>query len=130
MNFKVLKTIEEVGFHEGEILNLEHLTVAALDEYVKDGVLSPVEESQVATPGASAVVGNATGAVAAAVVAASSDESHEPRKRFRGQIVVSEGMREVNGAEFHNIRIADGSSYDLNEVEYEAEVKISYPPVK
>ncbi len=55
-------------------------------------------------------------------------EQEEPRKRFRGQIVVSESDRTVETQTFHHIRIADGSEYDLDDREYNGEVHISYPP--
>jgi hypothetical protein len=49
----------------------------------------------------------------------------EPVKTFTGQTVISDGFREVNGKEFRHIKIADGSTYDLTEKEYQERVIIS-----
>lgn len=46
----------------------------------------------------------------------------EPVKKYRGQVLISDGMRTVNDKEYHFIRIADGSTYDLTDEEYENEV--------
>lgn len=43
-------------------------------------------------------------------------------KSFKGQSVISDGFREVNGKNYHHIRLADGSSLDLSEEEYVAQV--------
>lgn len=54
--------------------------------------------------------------------------SDEPRKRYRGVVVVAESVRTVEGRGFNHIKLADGVEMDLNQLEYETEVKVSYPP--
>lgn len=56
--------------------------------------------------------------------------SDEPRNRYNGQIVISDGFRHVNGNRFHHIKLEDGSEYDLGEIDYITKVKRSYPPIK
>lgn len=43
---------------------------------------------------------------------------------FRGQIIISDGMRTVNEKTYHSIRIGDGSMYDLTDAEYAAQVTL------
>lgn len=57
-------------------------------------------------------------------------EPTEPRLRYRGQLVLSESERTVGKQTFRHIHIADGSEYDLTDLEYKTEVKMAYPPVK
>lgn len=54
----------------------------------------------------------------------------EPRKRYRGRVVLEDGERTVEGRTYHHIKLDDGSEMDLNDLEYDTEVKVSYPPVK
>lgn len=68
--------------------------------------------------------------VAPANVVAAVDPNEEPRKRYRGQIVITDGFRDTDGGKVHHIRIADGSTYDLSDKDYLLEVKLSYPPHK
>lgn len=44
-------------------------------------------------------------------------------KIFKGQEVISDGTREVEGKTYRHIRIADGTTYDLTEEEYLTEVE-------
>lgn len=46
----------------------------------------------------------------------------EPVKTFNGQTVLSDGFRTVGLKEFHHIKIADGSTYDLDDAEYKNKV--------
>jgi len=41
---------------------------------------------------------------------------------FNGKEIVSDGIREVNGKEYHHIRLADGSTQDLTDEEYTLQV--------
>lgn len=43
-------------------------------------------------------------------------------KTYEGKEVISDGFREVNGRDFHHIKLSDGSSYDLTEEEYALKV--------
>lgn len=52
----------------------------------------------------------------------------EPRKRYRGQILIVDGKRTVGEQTFHHIKLADGSELDLTDAEYRTEVHVSYPP--
>lgn len=47
----------------------------------------------------------------------------ESKKHFAGQEIIREGTRIVNGAEFHSVQIADGSTHDLTDAEYKAKVQ-------
>lgn len=62
--------------------------------------------------------------------AASTALVNEPRKRYRGHVVVEEGLRTVEGHTYHHVKLDDGSEMDLSDGEYDTEVKMSYPPVK
>lgn len=44
------------------------------------------------------------------------------QKSYLGQVVVSDTTRTVNGIDYHHVRIADGSEYDLNEEDYQLNV--------
>lgn len=46
---------------------------------------------------------------------------------YRGQEVVSNGSRIVNGKEWRHIRTIDGTEYDLTESEYKDEIKPLIP---
>lgn len=48
-----------------------------------------------------------------------------PTLKFVGQVVVRESTRIVEGREIHNLTLADGSSQDVSEEEYEAAVEAS-----
>ena len=63
-----------------------------------------------------------------AVASISKDPNAEPRKRYRGHVVLSESQRTVGAQTFNHIGIADGTEYDLTDKEYAAEVHVSYPP--
>lgn len=63
-----------------------------------------------------------------AVASISKDPNAEPRKRYRGHVVISESQRTVGAQTFNHIGIADGTEYDLTDKEYAAEVHVSYPP--
>lgn len=41
---------------------------------------------------------------------------------YNGQEVVSNGIREVNGIEYHSLRLADGTTTDVTDEEYETMV--------
>jgi hypothetical protein len=43
----------------------------------------------------------------------------EVSKTYLGQTVISEDIRNVNGKDYHVIRVTDGSTYDLTDEEYE-----------
>lgn len=58
------------------------------------------------------------------------DPNAEPRKRYRGQIVMHESKRTVGTQTFNHIAIADGSELDLTDKEYAGEVHVSYPTQK
>lgn len=51
-----------------------------------------------------------------------SEVAPEKHMTYRGQTVISDGMREVNGKEYHHIRLADGSTTDVPDDEYDAMV--------
>lgn len=57
-------------------------------------------------------------------------EQVEPRKRYRGQVVIEESERTVGAQTFKHIRLEDGSELDFTTVEYDGEVHVSYPPQK
>lgn len=84
---------------------------------------APVAEEVPAAPVAE-VVAEAPVAETSNVVAASG----EPRKRYHGQLIVAEEPRIVGEQTFQSITLEDGSTMDLNEVEYRTEVKVSFPP--
>ena len=44
-------------------------------------------------------------------------------KHFKGQEIISDTIREVNGKFYKHISIGDGSSYDLTDEEYLLEIK-------
>lgn len=74
---------------------------------------------------------SAAGAVAATpLTAPTEDNSTEPRKRYRGHVVLIDDMRTVGPQTFHHIRCDDGAEYDLTAVEYRTEVVRAYPPEK
>lgn len=52
----------------------------------------------------------------------------EPRKRYRGIVVLTESERTVGEQVFKHIHCADGVEYDLTDAEYVAEVHLSFPP--
>lgn len=54
------------------------------------------------------------------------DPNTEPRKRYRGQIVMHESKRTVGAQTFNHIVVADGSELDLTDKEYAGEVHVSY----
>lgn len=66
--------------------------------------------------------------VASSAVDATADI--EPRKRYRGHVVLKEGKRTVGAQVFNHISCADGQEYDLTDIEYKGEVHVSYPPQK
>lgn len=74
----------------------------------------------------------AGGAAAAAPLQApvETDAGGEPRKRYRGHVVLIDDMRTVGTQTFHHIRCDDGAEYDLTALEYKSEVKMAYPPEK
>lgn len=54
----------------------------------------------------------------------------EPRKRYRGKLVLTDGFRMVGVQQFRHLRLEDGTTLDLTEDEYQGEVKLSFPPLK
>lgn len=52
----------------------------------------------------------------------STDVSTAPTKTLDGKVVIGESTREVNGKEYHHIRLEDGTTQDLTDVDYEEKV--------
>ena len=48
-----------------------------------------------------------------------------PQLMFAGQVVVTDGVRTVNGNEMHHLTLADGSSQDVSDEDYAAAVEAS-----
>lgn len=106
---EVFQTGNDIEFEEGSEL---------ATTFLADGVIVPFGTAPANTAAVAPkppVEAGATGDV-------------EPRKRYRGQIVLAESDRTVGTQTFKHIRLADGSEQDLTEREYNAEVHISYPP--
>lgn len=99
-----------------ELVEDDELTVVFLRDgiIVPEGTKLPSAESNVGAP------------ISAPVEPGTSGDT-EPRKRYRGQVVLSENDRTVGEQTFRHIVCANGTEYDLTDVEYKGEVHVSYP---
>lgn len=110
-------------FQTGNALQLPEGDIFA-EDMVKAGLIMTKEEHDKLPKEVPAAAASSVGAPTTPSVAGST----EPRPRYRGQVVISDGMRTVGVQTFHHIRLADGSELDLTAREYSTEVKVSYPP--
>lgn len=119
-------TLGDVVYKAGEILDIDE-TLADVQTLVTNGNIALVVDEPVAlvVEENKTVEENKEETVTADEVI----PSDEPRKRFKGQIVVVDGYRTLrDGNEVRHVSVADGSEYDLTELEYNTQVKVSYPP--
>jgi len=108
---------------EGEVFQTGNdIKLPENDKFASDAVtagLIVLKSEYVAPPKPAVSATPTTPAVAGAT---------EPRLRYRGHVVISDGKRSVGRQTFHHIRTDEGHEYDLTPAEYAAEVKLAYPP--
>lgn len=97
----------KVELEIGSIQNLPKMIGYGL---VLDGVAEEVLEN--------------TGATTNAPADDSSVTSTEPKKTLEEKEIISETLREVNGKNYHHVKLTDGTSQDLTDEEYSLKVKI------
>lgn len=110
---EVFQTGNAIQFPEGDEFAANAVQAGLIMTKAAHDALPPKEEKveEAAAPTAPAVAG-----------------STEPRKRYRGKIVLVESDRVVGAQTFKHIRTEEGHEYDLTAAEYQTEVIVSYPP--
>lgn len=105
---------DEHGTQSGflEIGSVQELPIPVGDVFVEQGVAEKVEVTGT-QPDSS---------IAAAEVTSTDGEVKEQVIIFEGKQVISDTIREINGKEYHTIRLSDGSSQDLTQEEYELKI--------
>lgn len=98
---------------ELEIGSIQSLPTQIGDKFIEDGVAEKVEDTG-KNPGETETEKSEDTVPA---------KTTHVRKTFHGQEVISDGHREVEGKKYRHVKIADGSTYDLSEDEYQFNVK-------
>ena len=110
--YKVLKGSEELP--EGSVV-LESVLGENLETLLVDGAVEEVVDEEKTANEEAQMEGDKNIAADADVEA---EHSAVKQLYYSGKLIVSDGMREVEGRQIHHVRLEDGTNTDLTDDEY------------